>query len=420
MSILDWRTVAPEQVDPDRLALLLTRNGWVSQGGRAGMYTRWVYEGDPDLSHRVLVPLDRQRADYNDLIREALAELASMTSEHGSQVERILNSLIEAPGDEIKFRKVMATVRGAIAWPTGEELVVSSRNALLAAAKSQVTKMPYYGNHTGRFAHRYLQSVLMGQTEVGSYVVVAFTPVNDLFYEKEPKEGVPPLPNIGAHSGRDITHSLVNALEATQEAVEHFRASASLAGFDDAVQRGVSKEFAEAVKGMVQDAEGAEVAIEWAPESPSLDLQPKEAPVPERTAFEFSADIQPVLERAINRLASMTPSERVRATGWVNVVERPGRGEPGVVRLKVLAGSEARTLRVRLSEEQFGVALEAIRAERVLSVSGRQEREGRTYWLYDAGDLETIEVEPPSTVKSRERSPSRDQLELSSGRASGQ
>jgi hypothetical protein len=74
----------------------------------------------------------------------------------------------------------------------------------------------------------------------------------------------------------------------------------------------------------------------------------------------------------------------------VTVIERPKRGAPGVVRLKVLGGSEAKTLTVRLTEEQFEVATEAIKAERVLSVSGRQEREGRTYWLYDASDLVTM------------------------------
>jgi hypothetical protein len=393
MSILDWRTVAPDQVDPDRLALLLTRNGWIHRGGRPGLYSRWVFQDDPDLSHRLIVPLDRQRADYEDLVREVLAELATMASEYGPQVAHVLNSLIQAPGDEIKFRKLTATVRGAVPWPTGEELVISSKNALLAAAKSRVIKLPYYGNRGGRFAHRYLDAVLMGQTEIGSYVVVAYTPVEEVFYESE-TQIAPALMNIGGHSGREITSSLVTALEATQEAVEHFQSSASLAGFDDAVQHGVSKEFAEAIKGMIEGAEGAEVAVQWSDEQPPLDLITPDAPDLEDKQFEFSAGIYPVLERAITKLSSMTPPERVRVTGWVTVVERPKRGAPGIVRLKVLAGSEARTLRVRLTEQQFDVALEAIRAERVLSVSGRQEREGRTYWLYDAHDLVAIETEP--------------------------
>lgn len=235
-----------------------------------------MFEEDPNLARRLLLPLDNQRAEYEDSLREALAELASMTTEYGPRLGRVLRSLTKVPGDEIKFRKMMRTVHGAVPWPTGEELVTSSRNALLAAAKSQITKMPYYGNRGGRFAHRYLQSVLMGQTEVGSYVVIAYTPAEETFYETEPKNGQMLLPTIGAHSGQEITQSLVGALEATQEAVEYFQESASLAGFEEGVRRGVSRELAEALKGLVEDADGAEVAVngtmrrDWRAESRHL------------------------------------------------------------------------------------------------------------------------------------------------------
>jgi len=412
MSAMDWRDLAPEQVDPDRLALLLSQNGWSARGGQPGLYTRWVYEEDPNLSRRRLIlPLDQHRADYKELLREALAELASMTALYGPAVERVLRSLIKSPGDEIKFRKLTTTVRGAVPWPTGEDLVISSRNALLAAAKSRITKMPYYGRRGGNFAHRYLDSVLMGQTEIGSYVVVAYTPVEEVFYESE-SQTAPALRNVKAHSGREITSSFVMALQATQEAVEHFQSSASMAGFDDAVQRGVSKELAESIMGMIEGAEGAEVAVQWTDEQPALEITTPDAPDLEDMAFEFSAGIYPVLERAVTRLSSMTPPERVRVTGWVSVVERPKRGAPGIVRLKVLKGSEATTIRVRLTQEQFEVAAEAITAERFLSVSGRQEREGRTYWLYDASDLVTVEIEPRFISTSEYRESSLDELPL--------
>lgn len=100
----------------------------------------------------------------------------------------------------------------------------------------------------------------------------------------------------------------------------------------------------------------------------------------QRVSFEFAAEVQPVLEKAITRPTTMTPPERVTATGWVSVIERPKRREPGVVRLKVLAGSDARTLRVRLTEDQFEVAAEAIKAEQFSwqCRDGRNARGGRT------------------------------------------
>lgn len=68
----------------------------------------------------------------------------------------------------------------------------------------------------------------------------------------------------------------------------------------------------------------------------------------------------------------------------MSIVSGLKRGEMDVVRLKVLDASEAPTLQIRLSDEAFEIAARAIAREQDVEVSGRQERDGNRYWLYDA------------------------------------
>jgi hypothetical protein len=403
MSRVLWGEISPERVHPEQFALLLSEYGWQVIGGREGLYSRWVGpEEEPSPSDSLVLPLNREAPDYSDLVLQALAQLGRLADERRLFASHVLSALAPGPGDEIRFRKETLTTFGAVPWSVGEELIQSARDTLVAAAKARVSKASYYGNRSGRFAHRYLDSVLMGQTDVGSYVVTAYSPPDRIFQEKESRSNAPAIPGVGEYTGREIARSLTTALAGAQVAIKEYARTASITVFDEAVKSGVSKEMASALRSLVMGAEGATVTVEWsARQQPKLADQPPDRET-ELVTFEFSGDAAPLLERAVTHLSTLTPTEYVRATGWVSVVARPRRGQPGLISLKVLAGTDARTLRVRLTDEQFQMAAQAITAEQGVSISGRQEKEGRTYWLYDAGDLAIAEL---PALGPRRRSP---------------
>jgi hypothetical protein len=200
--------------------------------------------------------------DYRDLLREVIGRLASTRD---PQAERMLGRLGSGDllRDQVRFRKDVQTVAGAISWPAGEDLVTSARKALVAAAKAQRSRRAYYGNRNSKFAQSYLSSVLMGQTEVGSYVVTALPPVDQSFPEKELSPGSSSLAGVASHSGRDITERMVSALESTREALDHFFRNSSMAGFDEGIDDGISYEMTQAVKGLLDQSDGADISVEW-------------------------------------------------------------------------------------------------------------------------------------------------------------
>lgn len=381
----DWNNL-----DPRRLSKYLVSHGWERSGGRDGLYERYRFSTG-ESSHEqtsVILPLDPSWADYSELLEELRFRVEAI-----GPTEALLKSeqLQRIPGDELKFRKDVSTVGGAVAWSSGKDLILAAENILLAGAKTRLSRRAYYGQANGRFAHRFLDSVLMGQTEIGSYVVTAFAPSHESFPDKAPKADAPSIGGLGTYTGREIVESIVGGLESTIEALDHYRSTNSLSGFTQGVSSGVSREMVEAVRRMVVDSDGADVTVEWSPEVVSTQATQF------LTQLSFEGSAAPVLERAGHALASLEPAEHVTALGRLSLVSRPKRGQMGVVRLKVSAGSEASTLQIRLEEEAFEVAAAAIAREQEVQVTGRQERDGNRYWLYDA-DLSAVTVERDDDV----------------------
>lgn len=378
MSYKGSRLADLKSEDPRRIASFLSRHGWELSGGRDGLYDRYRYKGgrsNPE-QQSVILPLDQSWADYDELLGELLLRVEAVSPEARALMVKEL--LERSPGDELKFRKNVSTIRGAVAWSAGRDLIGAAENILLAGAKTRLSRRAYYGQANGRFAHRFLDSVLMGQTEIGSYVVTAFAPPHESFPDKAPKADAPSIAGLGTFTGREIVESVVGGLESTIDALEHYRATNSMSGFERGISSGVSREMVDAVRLMIVDSDGADVTVEWSGEVVTS------RPLPAITRLAFEGSAAPVLERAAHTLASLQPAENVTAVGRLSLVSRPKRGEMGVVRLKVSAGSEASTLQIRLEDDAFEVAAAAIAHEEEVRVTGRQERDGNRYWLYDA------------------------------------
>ncbi|MFI6437282.1 hypothetical protein [Streptomyces sp. NPDC050759] len=388
-------------ISDSQLALILERSGWEKFGGQGSLYSRWRPSGERGVSG-LLLPQDSRVADYAELLAQAVAQAWKLGDD---RVRSLLEKAVVTStlGDEIRFQKEAQTHHGTIQWLAGEDLYSAARKSMVVAAKSRKSKLAYFGNSNSHLARSFLDSVLMGQTEVGSYVVTAYAPPGEVFTEKKLKPG-DTRPLTGTHTGRDITRGLVHVLETTREVVDHFADTGSTSGFIESVDRGFCYEITHAVRDLVRDSSGGEVRIEM---TVAADLF--EEVHTESHSLEFSPADYPILERAGNVLAATSRPQRVTVLGSVTLLERPNPGRPGLIRLDVLAGTSARKMRVRLNAEDYDLAMDAHRDNMALKITGRQEIEGRYYWLYDP---EQIELIPMEVVERNAGSPSSEQHPL--------
>ncbi|GGM12602.1 hypothetical protein GCM10010129_65780 [Streptomyces fumigatiscleroticus] len=357
------RLPGPGEVDPAVLAALLGRHGWRRRGGAPGRYGRWTPPGPGAGGTSLLVPESRDFPDSEDLLGEALVAL----HRSGTPSAREMLVALAVPSDEIRWwREVPAGPGGAAPWTAEEELRRAARRMLLAAALAGRARAGYHGARHRRAAAESLQDVLVGPAPDGRRLT-AFVPVA---------------------AGRPLAVRLHQALYATREAIDYRRATGGLDAFGTAVEAGVSHEFTEALVTLVTGAQGARVAVDWAPA----------AGVPEGCAavggpVEFSPGDLPVLREAGARYRRAEPSVPVRITGAVVRMRRSGPRGAGTVRLRVLAGAEVPHVRITLDEEAYRIAGHAHLVGLPVRVHGRLESRGGFRRLTDAWGIAPVQVD---------------------------
>ncbi|GAA2948365.1 hypothetical protein [Streptomyces enissocaesilis] len=353
----------PAHVDPAVLGVLLARHGWRRRGGAAGRYARWTPPGPSGGGTSLLVPESRAFPDSDDLLGEALTALVRCAAPSAREV---LVSLT-VPSDEIRWwRDVPEGPSGAVPWTAQERLRSAARQTLLAAALAARGRAGYYGARHRRQARASLEGVLVGPAP-GGRALTAFVPVA---------------------AGRGVAVRLHHALHAAREAVDYQRATGGMDAFDTAVEAGVSRELTDAVIALVHGSEGARIALEW---SPAAGVPAGCAARPE--AVEFSPGDLPALRAAGARYLLDEPSVRVRITGAVVRMRRPGPRGAGTVRLRVLAGAEVPHVRMVLDEEAYRIAGHAHLVGLPIRVHGQLESRGGFRRLTGANGVVPVQVD---------------------------
>ncbi|MCP9961222.1 hypothetical protein LUX05_07315 [Streptomyces somaliensis] len=374
-------TRLPRKVDPEKLVGLMEKVGWKLLGGRRGVYKRFsppssMEEGRGSSS--LVIPFDEESPEFTEMMQSALRQLSE---DSDSWIRLIYPRLLVDVSDQFKFRRESSAPSGFIEWRSGEKLIESARRTLVAGAKFYLSPDRHYVNRNGRFAGRYLDQVLMGQTSPGSYIVTAYAP---------PEAGVSlsstdafSLPHVGSAPAREVSLAVVKAVEATAEAIDHYKSSGSLSGFEDGVSRGISYEMTQALLGLTEHSDGADVSVEW---DSGADVF-----VPPSVRIEFSgADAAPLAKAAIN-LAEDKSSRTVTIIGRVHLLAKKQAGSPGVFGVEALTASPARKVRVRLAdEEDYHEAIRAHEEDLAIQVSGKLEKEGNLSWLYNATVIRTM------------------------------
>lgn len=369
--------------DPQRLTVALEESGWKFAGGRRGQYARLQEPGGQSLRHAqsLIIPLDTQAVEYRE---DMLAVLSFLSTGPWMDLwtRQIAPKLTLGAMDIIKLRKEVGAPSGLIPWRVGEDFILSARNILVAGAKAYMSKERQYRNRHGQFANRYLDSVMMGQTEPGSYILSAYTPTAHevpLRSEVVSRETLG-LPNVEFVYTRDVTNSILDSIEAVAEGLEHYRHRASDAGFIDGVQRGVSYELTKSLAEMVTGAEESDISFELSrsTESGSSDIV--------RSEFLFRPSDSEVLYRVAKRFLD-EESKRGKSSviGTVHLLSRKESEAPGTVGIDVWSGAGIKKVRVKIGTlEEYHEAVVAHDSEIPVEVIGHLEREGNIWRMLDA------------------------------------
>ncbi|HZM75001.1 MAG TPA: hypothetical protein VFC19_04700 [Candidatus Limnocylindrales bacterium] len=356
-------------------------------GGREGVYSRLAPPGEGSERYsNVIVPLDHNAPDFADQMSTAVkaAQLA-----HGSGWSLVQAALARVPSDQFRFAKETAAPPGYIRWSDGEKMFGQAKSILVAGAKSHVDKAPYFANRLGQYAKRFLDTALMGQTKVGSYIVTALIPTSETISLTSARvEGLEVRDAAGNARTGDVSESIAKSIEATVEALAHFHRRNSYTAFEESVGRGVSYEMLHSLAGLAEHSDGASVSVEFDP-SPGR-------PLPS-TTFEFRPTDARVLRTAGDRLLEDFPERTIAVIGRVHLLRRDAGAEP-IIGVEWTSPRGRRRLRARLRDQaDYETAVQAHLGGSSVEITGSLVRTGRQQYMLDNARLdEVIDIEAGS------------------------
>lgn len=376
-----------KELSAEEVTALLRHFEWRPTGRMPGVYEIWSEPGERE--DEILVPLDSEKSDYRALMNRALDALMRHYGSTARELVTTLRMQATALLYATRWKKDSPVEAGMIGWEQGEELYSAARAQLIAAAKSTRQPRRYHGQASSHIGRSFLESTLMGQTDIGSFIITAYTPSERQFFTSASETGHAEIPKglwhpQGAISGAQILNTFETALRTTRSILDEYRGAPRAESFLEGVSDGLSYEFTKALSQIVT---GGNATIEIVRHDPIRLSRP-------RTVVEFQSVEAPVLQAAANMFTQDEESRRVTLVGEVTLLSRTHAEDARVIRLEVHGGADINKARVRLNAEQYEQAMDAHRSEAALKVSGRLEREGRYYWLYDASGLEI--VAPPA------------------------
>ncbi|TQJ19726.1 hypothetical protein [Kribbella jejuensis] len=364
------------------LTALLRHFDWSPTSHVPGAYEVWT-ERLRDSDDEVLLPLDPSRGDFAALLTKARRHLTRQYGRTADELLAILHTQTNAALDSTHWEKETSLTPGLIAWESGELLYESAKAQLVASAKASREKRRYHGNASAYVAKQFLESTLMGQTAIGSFIITAFTPSRQRFHltQQSAKIATSTPRHSETLSGRNIMATFEHALVTARACLDEYKSKPDLGLFVEAVSDGISYEFAKALSDFCA---GGDSGV-------STNRSRADTEASQGISVAFDAPDSAVLAKAATTLALDPEPQSVVLVGEVTFLSHESGDPDRLIRLNIEEGATARKARVRLTEEQYQIAMYAHQNELRVQVAGEMEKEGHLFWIYEPDYVQILD-----------------------------
>ncbi len=343
-------------VSAEQLQAYLRSKQWFEDGKIRSVATIWHRRDDEDAE--VVLPLPYVR-DFRQRVRDALVAIALFERRNVSDVISDVNQLFS---NVIAVRVVHAdTEDGTIPINDGVLLISKARELLSSAAQAVYAKRRHFSGPAPKDARDYLDTLLLGQTEIGSYVVNVIAPNQPSFVVEQ--SGVEFTTADALPLSQAITSNLVAGLDALAKASAQYAEIGDLSAFDGAVFSGVSANLCDALLGFSGERRNRTFEITvTAAAGPMFDSEVRR--------FEFDGPQVEVLEKASGYYKDdYVLPDRV-LSGYITKLVRPRDETAGTITLDSIVGDVERKVRVSLTGEDYHLAVIAHDKGHLVRVQG--------------------------------------------------
>ena len=366
---------ALQAISPAALSAYARSAGWRKTEGYGTHSDVYAAEKLPE----VILPRTERLGDYASVVSRLITIFAEVA---GRDELSLYRDLVTADRDVVRAR-ITETDDGSLTLNHGVDLISGTRDLVLAAACSLRESQPLYCLGANREANELLNSIRLGQTEHGSFVVTLLTPVVS-----------PPLPSLLQEYDdsddpieRRMTRRLSEALAATRDATESATAGDGTA-FAESIYRGVSANLCDALVKLIGSFPTLDISVAWARTRPIN---------PPREVFRFARADAAILREAARQFRNREPQPDTRLFGTVQRLRCDEDEASGTIYLRTSIDGQNRSVAVMLKKTAYDSAIQAHKERMPIILQGDLERSGQRWRLLNAridaiiGDEEPLE-----------------------------
>lgn len=360
-------------ISADQLRGYLQLKHWSEDGRIRSVATIWHRKENIDAE--VLLPIPSAR-DYRQRMRDALRAVASYENR---TVQAVLSEIKQLFANVIAIRVIAEdTSDGTIPINDGVLLIAKAKELLSAAARSLNAKRKQFTRGAPKEAKEYLDSLLLGQTEVGSYVVNVIAPVQAASSGPALATAIP--------IAQAITANLVTGLTALERASETYEDEGDFAAFDQAVLAGASSNMCDALLGFSGEKHNRkfEITITAAP-SPLFETEPLQ--------FKFDGKHVEVLAKATGYYKGDYVLPERRLTGYITKLSRPKDRTSHTITIDAFLGDVERKVQVELSGADYHLAVLAHDQSKMVRVEGDVHVKSKSAQLLNQSNFGVVEID---------------------------
>lgn len=362
------------QITADQLHAYLQSKQWYQDGKIRSVATIWHRRDDDEAE--VLVPWLSAK-DYLPRMKQALSVVATY---EGRKIVDVVKDAVRLLSNVITVRVIHDdTSDGTIPINDGVLLIAKAKELLSAAAQSVYSKRRQFTGAAPKEAKNYLDTLKLGQTEVGSYVVNVIAP-------NQPDINVNGSTAEAASLAQAVTLNLIMSLEALNVASMTYEFSGRLDSFDYAVLAGASSNMCDALLGFSGEKHQRTFEITISGTSgPLFGMESRK--------FSFSNRRIELLEKASGYYKDdyVLPSRRL--TGYITKLSRPKDEVSGMIIIDTAIGDIERKVRVELSGDDYHMAVLAHDNSRLVKVEGDVHIKSKSAQLLNPVNFGVIEFD---------------------------
>lgn len=367
-------------VSVEQVQAYLQSKEWFLDGKIRSVATIWHRHQDEVAE--VVLPFSHVK-DFRQRIRDALSAIASFENRTSSDV---LSDVKRLFANVIAIRVVAEdTDGGTIPINDGVLLIAKAKDLLSAAARSLYAKRKQFTRGAPKEAKEYLDTLLLGQTEVGSYVVNVIAPAHAAPVTGELATDIP--------LAQAITASLVAGLGALEKASTTYDEHGDLRVFDEAVLAGASSNMCDALLGFSGERRNRAFEITvTAASGPLFETKPSK--------FVFGGKHVGALEKATNYYKGDYVLPQRTLFGHITKLSRPKDETSRTITIDAQVSDVERKVQVELSGDEYHMAVIAHDESKMVRVDGDVHIKSKSAQLLNPSNFGVIE---PDDLPLREQ-----------------